>query len=196
MTNQGQELLAAALQVSVLNQWETAFVQSASHPHINPKGDDRPYVYVNIGGQFHVPALFDTGAMVTVIAQDLFDKSVNYDGKLTLSAPAQLTVAKKTKDQAPVVMTARTVNVSFSILGECVESFPLRVSPDLSSHTGAIVGIDLIHRLRLSYDATRKVVTAPGHKRLTPVQAITLPPFSCETIKCAVNNLSNILFLV
>ena len=192
MNLESQELLKVALQVSALNQWETHFVQTASHPHINPKGDDRPYVYANIGGRHYMPCLFDTGAMVSVMSQEVFDQSVNQEGTLSLSAPAQLTVAKKAKDQAPVVMTARTVHVSFSILGETVESFPLRVSPDLSSHTGCIVGIDLIHKLRLSYDAARQRVVAPGHKRLSPIQAITLPPFSCEKIQCAVKNLSSV----
>ena len=184
--------LIAALEANVLNTWEIDYIQTATHPNINPENDDRPYVYAQIAGNNTLACLYDTGAQISVMSQHVFDTLINKNGTIELSAPAQLTVAKKTKDQTPVVMTARTCQVSFAILGQYTSAFPLRVSPDLSSQTGCIIGADLIHKLQLSYDATRKRVVAPGHSQLKPVQSISLPAFTTEIVECNIDALSPI----
>lgn len=193
--NRKKELLSAVLEVASAscNLWEVDYLQgNALNNDLNPAGDNRPYVLAQIAGTHHQPALYDTGAMITVISEKIFNKSININQDIKLSAPAVLTVAKKSKtDGKSVEMQAQTCHVSFSILGQTVHNFPLRVSADLSSQAGCIVGIDLIDRLKLTYDATRRLVVAPGHKALRPLQATTISPMSVEFMEFDVLELSS-----
>ena len=157
MSHNKSEVLSAALEAASVgyNLWEVDYLQGKNiSGDINPSGDNRPYVLAQIAGRHHQPALYDTGAMITVISSTIFDQSINVNKDIKLSAPAVLTVAKKSKTNTPVEMKAQTCYVSFSILGQNVENFPLRVSADLSSQAGCIVGIDLIKKLKLSYDGS------------------------------------------
>ena len=176
------QLITMALDAVSCDQWEVDYIQTSSYPSINPSNDSRPYVYAQFDKTVHMPCLFDTGAQVCVMAEEVFNRSLNKDGKMTLTQPTSLTVAKKNGQKEAVTMTARTCMVRISVLGAVAEEFPLRVSPDLSSKTGCIVGIDLIHKLKLSYDAERRKVVAPGHKSLQPIQAITIAPNSTELV--------------
>lgn len=175
-------LLRTALSATSCDLWEIDYLQTATHADLNPVGDERPYVYAQIAGSSHHSCLYDTGAMVCVMSTDTFNQTINAKGDVQLTKTATLTVAKKTGKRDPVRMRAQTCMVSFSILGQYVESFPLRVSPDLCSHTGCIIGADLIHQLKLSYNAETKKVVAPGHKALTPINAITIAPNSTEVV--------------
>ena len=193
MKSENQEVLAAALEAASVsfNLWEVDYIQGGSlSEDVSPAGDNRPYVLAQIAGKHHQPALYDTGAMITVISAQIFEKSINTDKSIQLSAPAVLTVAKKSKTNNPVEMKAQTCYVSFSILGQQVDNFPLRVSPDLSSQAGCIIGIDLIKKLRLTYDASRQMVVAPGHKALSPLQAVTLGPQEVRMVDFRVSELS------
>ena len=175
-------LITMALEAVTCDHWEVDYIQTSSHPNINPSNDSRPYVYVGFNNTSHMPCLFDTGAQVCVMSEEVFNQSLNQHGDVTLTQPTSLTVAKKNGKKEAVTMTARTCMVRISVLGAVATEFPLRISPDLSSKTGCIIGIDLIHRLKLSYDAERQKVVAPGHKSLQPIQAITIAPNSTELV--------------
>ena len=185
MTN----LLRTALSATSCDLWEIDYLQTATHADLNPIGDERPYVFAQIAGSSHHSCLYDTGAMVCVMSTDTFNKTININGDVQLTKAATLTVAKKTGKKDPVKMRAQTCMVSFSVLGQYVESFPLRISPDLSSQTGCIIGADLIHQLKLSYNAETKKVVAPGHKALKPINAITIAPNSTEIVDFEIKTL-------
>ena len=175
-------LITMALDAVACDQWEVDYIQTSSYPSINPANDSRPYVYVQFDQTVHMPCLFDTGAQVCVMSEEVFNRSLNKDNNMTLTEPTSLTVAKRNGNKEAVTMTARTCLVRISVLGAVAQEFPLRISPDLSSKTGCIIGIDLIHKLKLSYDAERQKVVAPGHKSLQPIQAITIAPNSTELV--------------
>ena len=183
------DLLRTALSASTCDLWEIDYLQTATNPELNPVGDERPYVFAQIAGTSHHSCLYDTGAMVCVMSTDTFNRTINAKGEIPLTKASTLTVAKKTDKKDPVRMRAQTCMVSFSILGQHVESFPLRISPDLCSQTGCIIGADLIHQLKLSYNAETKQVVAPGHKTLKPVNAITIAPNSTEIVEFEIQTL-------
>ena len=49
----------------------------------------------------------------------------------------------------------------------------------------------MIKKLKLSYDASRQVVVAPGHKTLSPLQAVTLGPQEISLVDFKVLEMSS-----
>ena len=141
----------------------------------DPLKDPRPHVTLKVGDR-RVSALVDTGAMVSVMSQKVFESLPN-SGEFE-RAPIRPDFRVTAANGTDLKVKGRYV-VPFDILGMAVKA-PVYVVGGLSSHTW-IVGIDLIRGLHLSVnaDAVALMTTVPslvdGVHPLLPLEDFTVP---------------------
>ena len=141
----------------------------------DPLKDPRPHVTLKVGDR-RVSALVDTGAMVSVMSQKVFESLPN-SGEFE-QAPIRPDFRVTAANGTDLKVKGRYV-VPFDILGMAVKA-PVYVVGGLSSHTW-IVGIDLIRGLHLSVnaDAVALMTTVPslvdGVHPLLPLEDFTVP---------------------
>ena len=167
--------------ISNLRKWDTTELPALSRPYVKIKLNSKP-----------VRALYDTGASLSILSSNLTNQlNVN-----------QTTISnnKNTLPKLTSVAKGATVNITHHVdievtLSESTEPTTHRffVSNNLSED--AIIGIDLIGKLKLSYDATNGNLFTTTHKfeqewkmaKAVALQPVRLEPRQAKAIQISID---------